>query len=67
MNILSAILRTNVILRHFVNSNVEDKDDYSLSGLFLRENDIIRRDSLISKGAIADVIDEFLMSTKIVK
>ncbi|KAL4003012.1 Protein tyrosine kinase family protein [Acanthocheilonema viteae] len=54
MNVLSAILRTNVILRHFINSNVEDEDDYSFSGLFLRENDIIKTESLISKGTIAD-------------
>ncbi|CAG9530224.1 unnamed protein product [Cercopithifilaria johnstoni] len=54
MNVLSAILGTNVILRYFVNSNVEDKNDYSLSGLFLRENDIISTESLISKGTIAD-------------
>lgn len=62
MNVLSGILRANVMLRHFINSNVKDKDDYSLSGLFLQKNDIIKIKSLISKGAIADVIDEFLMS-----
>lgn len=59
MNILSAILRTNVVLRHFINSNIEDENDYSLSGLFLSKNDMIRTENLISKGKIADVIDEF--------
>uniref|UniRef100_A0A0R3RL81 Protein kinase domain-containing protein n=1 Tax=Elaeophora elaphi TaxID=1147741 RepID=A0A0R3RL81_9BILA len=54
MNVLSAILRTGVILRHFVNSNGEDTDNYSLSGLFLRESDIIETERLISRGTIAD-------------
>lgn len=59
MNVLSAILRTGVILRHFVNSNVDDKGDYNLSGLFLRDKDIIKAERLISKGTIADVLDKF--------
>uniref|UniRef100_A0A915Q1R5 Protein kinase domain-containing protein n=1 Tax=Setaria digitata TaxID=48799 RepID=A0A915Q1R5_9BILA len=54
MNILSAILKTNVILRHFVGPNVNDKDDYSFHGLFLKPNDMIVKDILISTGKIAD-------------
>ncbi|VDM95198.1 unnamed protein product [Onchocerca ochengi] len=54
MDVLSAILKTNVILRHFVNANVEDNDNYSLSGLFLKHGDIVKKEKLISKGANAD-------------
>ncbi|EFO23757.1 TK protein kinase [Loa loa] len=54
MNVLSAILRTSVILRHFINSNIDDKDDYSLSGLFLKRDDIIKTEYLIAKGISAD-------------
>ncbi|KAK6100575.1 Protein tyrosine kinase family protein [Brugia pahangi] len=54
MNILSAILQTNVILRHFINPNINDKSDYNIIGLFLNENDIIKKDNLIARGKIAD-------------
>ncbi|VDM15349.1 unnamed protein product [Wuchereria bancrofti] len=54
MNVLSAILRTDVILRHLINPNINDKTDYSIFGLFLKENDIIKKDNLIAKGRIAD-------------
>ncbi|OZC06370.1 hypothetical protein X798_06646 [Onchocerca flexuosa] len=54
MDVLSAILKTNVVLRHFVNPNVVDNDNYSLSGLFLKYGDIIKKKNLISKGANSD-------------
>ncbi|KAM3724640.1 Tyrosine-protein kinase transforming protein Fps [Dirofilaria immitis] len=54
MNVLSAILKTNVTLRHFISANEDDSNDYNLVGLFLKPNDIIKKEYLISRGIIAD-------------
>ncbi|VDN03732.1 unnamed protein product [Thelazia callipaeda] len=56
MNVLSAVFSTSIVMRHLVDPNTENKDEYSLRDLFLTPDDRISKEKLISKGKHFDVL-----------
>lgn len=63
MNVLSTTVGTEVVPRRLVDPNTEDKDDYSLFGLFLGDDDELDLDKLICRGTIAEVPEFVLFSS----
>ncbi|VDK63227.1 unnamed protein product [Gongylonema pulchrum] len=55
MNVLSAILGTDVTLRRMVDVSTKDVDEYSLFGLFLTDDDEIQKEKLVCRGNVSDV------------